>query len=363
MSRRKEPLTAEQLSLTFNNDEAMNEDKQLMDEVYNKVVDFLDDIHNKNVCDSIVHLIEAELADNWNLLGGTSLIDYIKDGLENGRGLEKDKELGIFVRGNRCLYAKDTDNIFSRLKKLKSKLSSMGQENNPRTTPELPQIDCIMTDKEISKWHDRWSVSRFGNDCLNPARYYKTTEDGRYLYGVKHGTINEEKAIRERVLELLCRINSINKELYGEGLTKHLTFNEREIKIKERGKLFEEFLSLTQTQPEAEITTATEPQPEQMITKPTRGRGRPKETLKDKMINDADGKKLQRLHEIWGGRKGKDAALIIVACIKTGWMSKPTYTQVKDEFGDIGHKSGYNKYIDEKKFTDEEIEGAKNNLR
>lgn len=95
---------------------------------------------------------------------------------------------------------------------------------------------------------------------------------------------------------------------------------------------------------------------------PTRGRGRPKETLKDKMIDDAKGEKLQKIHTKMIGKKGKDAALIILACIKKGWMTKPTYTQVKNEFGDIGSKTGYNRYLNEKMFTKEELEGVINSL-
>lgn len=104
------------------------------------------------------------------------------------------------------------------------------------------------------------------------------------------------------------------------------------------------------------------PEPQQEKPKPTRGRGRPKETFKDKMIDDADGSKLQKIHTKIDGKKGKDAALIILACIKKGWLTKPTYTQVKNEFGDIGCKTGYNNYLNENKFTKEELEGAKNSL-
>lgn len=100
------------------------------------------------------------------------------------------------------------------------------------------------------------------------------------------------------------------------------------------------------------------PEPQQEQPKPTRGRGRPKETLKDKMIDDANGEKLQKTHTKMSGKKGKDAALIILACIKKGWMAKPTYTQVRDEFGDIGSKTGYNKYLKESMFSKEELEGA-----
>ena len=80
------------------------------------------------------------------------------------------------------------------------------------------------------------------------------------------------------------------------------------------------------------------------------------------MIDDDNGEKLQKIHITINGKKGKDAALIILACIKKGWLSKPTYTQVKNEFGDIGSKTGYNKYLCEKKFTKEELEGAINSL-
>lgn len=93
-----------------------------------------------------------------------------------------------------------------------------------------------------------------------------------------------------------------------------------------------------------------------------RGKGRPKETLKDKMINDADGSKLQKVHTVMDGKIGKAAALIVLACIRKGWMQKPTFTQVAEEFGDIGTQQGFTKYMYEEKFTQEEIEGAINSL-
>lgn len=101
---------------------------------------------------------------------------------------------------------------------------------------------------------------------------------------------------------------------------------------------------------------------QQRDNKPTRGRGRPKETLKDKMINDADGSKLKKVHTVMNGRKGKDAALIVLACIKIGWMQKPTFKQLTDEFGNIGKQQGVTKYLQECHFTKDEIEGAINSL-
>ena len=54
--------------------------------------------------------------------------------------------------------------------------------------------------------------------------------------------------------------------------------------------------------------------------------------------------------------------MIILACIKKGWLTKPTYTQGKNEVGDIGSTTGYNKYLNENKFTKEELEGIINCL-
>lgn len=130
-------------------------------------------------------------------------------------------------------------------------------------------------------------------------------------------------------------------------------------------ELAKRYIDALPKEPQSEKATDTQslnPKPQQEKPMKTRGRGRPKETLKDKMIDDAGGSKLQKMHTTIDGKKGKDAALIILACIKKGWLSKPTYTQVKNEFGDIGSKTGYNKYLCEQKFTKEELEGAINSL-
>lgn len=94
----------------------------------------------------------------------------------------------------------------------------------------------------------------------------------------------------------------------------------------------------------------------------TKGRGRPKKPFKDMMINDTDGKKLQRLHAIMKGKKGKGAALIVLAAVKKGWLQKPTFAQIEEEFGNIGTRQSITTYLHEEKFTKGEIEGAVNSL-
>lgn len=132
-------------------------------------------------------------------------------------------------------------------------------------------------------------------------------------------------------------------------------------------KLIDKLRSLGNSNPQQVNQQIEIQQPEKLEQKkisykPTRGKGRPKETLKDKMINDDNGNKLNKIHIVMNGKKGKDAALIVLACISKGWMQKPTFTQITEEFGDIGTQQGFTKYLNKSCFTDEEIKGAINSL-
>jgi hypothetical protein len=91
-------------------------------------------------------------------------------------------------------------------------------------------------------------------------------------------------------------------------------------------------------------------------------RGRRSKLFKDYLQND-DGSKLQTLHDVMSGKGGKEVALVIKVAIQIGWITKPTYKAVADEFGDIGNRSNYNKYINGDKFTSDEIMGIKAKLQ
>ena len=92
--------------------------------------------------------------------------------------------------------------------------------------------------------------------------------------------------------------------------------------------------------------------------------GRYKKPFDSIVIGDADGKIVKAIHKVIDGQKGKNVALYIWACIEIGWITKPTFTQVQDEFGDIGNKSGFNKYLaNNGLFTEEEKTGAQNALK
>ena len=81
------------------------------------------------------------------------------------------------------------------------------------------------------------------------------------------------------------------------------------------------------------------------------------------MRDDPNGEKLQKLHQLMTNKKGKGAALVILAAMKKGWIDKPTFSQVTDEFGDIGAQQGFTGYLNTlSRYTEEEIEGAINSL-
>lgn len=112
---------------------------------------------------------------------------------------------------------------------------------------DLLTIDFDLTIDKISEWVEEWKEKRYGKESLNPERYYNLSEDGRYLFGVKEGaSLNDEKAICERVTELLLRIRLINQKLNGVGLSQHLQYVERERLKKEREGLYNEFLDIVQ---------------------------------------------------------------------------------------------------------------------
>lgn len=92
-------------------------------------------------------------------------------------------------------------------------------------------------------------------------------------------------------------------------------------------------------------------------------KGRPVIPFKDLMIDDDDGSKLRKVHILMNGKMGKRAALVILSCVLKGWMTMPKFKQVQVEFGCVGVRQGFTKYLNKESFTDVEIEGAMKNLK
>lgn len=77
-----------------------------------------------------------------------------------------------------------------------------------------------------------------------------------------------------------------------------------------------------------------------------RTRVKQKRSFRDCLYMDDKESLLEILHKLIDGNKGKFVANVISFCVSKGILiKKPTYTQVVEEFGDIGDKSGYNKYM------------------
>lgn len=85
-------------------------------------------------------------------------------------------------------------------------------------------------------------------------------------------------------------------------------------------------------------------------------RGRRSRPFNDFIINGICN--LDALHKAISNKTGREVALIIQAAIRKGWITKPTYNSVVSEFGNVGHRSNFNRYLNGKSFTDVEIEGA-----
>ena len=82
------------------------------------------------------------------------------------------------------------------------------------------------------------------------------------------------------------------------------------------------------------------------------------------VVIDVDRKKkiIQALHSQIDGRKGKDVALVVQAAMQAGLIRRPTHAQMVAEFGAIGDKAGYSRYMNYE-FFDYELETVSNKLK
>ena len=77
------------------------------------------------------------------------------------------------------------------------------------------------------------------------------------------------------------------------------------------------------------------------------GPGRPRrKVFADLMVTAHREERLQTLHALIAGRKGKHVAFVLQTAERLGWLTeRPAYESVVEEFGDVGAKSNYTKYI------------------
>lgn len=87
--------------------------------------------------------------------------------------------------------------------------------------------------------------------------------------------------------------------------------------------------------------------------------GRPKRAFRDLLLCDDKDMFMQKLHNLIDGRKGKIVALFIRVCVEDGKISKPDFSEVEKEFGNIGARSGFNKYMNNYTPSKEEKDGLR----
>ena len=85
-------------------------------------------------------------------------------------------------------------------------------------------------------------------------------------------------------------------------------------------------------------------QPQQQE-QPQKKRGRSAKSFSDCILANNKDEYLKGLHGLIDGNVGKFVAMVIQAAIETKGIVRPSSTQVKDEFGNIGNISGYNNYM------------------
>ncbi len=71
----------------------------------------------------------------------------------------------------------------------------------------------------------------------------------------------------------------------------------------------------------------------------------PRKSLEEYIIHPNKSKVIEVLGRLLQGKKNKEAVVIIIAAINGGYIIKPTYASVQQQFGDIGTKSNYNRII------------------
>lgn len=219
---------------------------------------------------------------------------------------------------------------------------------------KIPEINYILSDREIADMVD--GIYKQNHE------YYIIDENG-FILGYK-----DQKGLAEKeyLTELLCKWRNINRWLNnGASPYERVTLAMIEEKEKERATLYRQIENALNGK--FAINNNQESLPiEKLFRLPNKQKsvqkqGRQSKPFKKCLQND-DGFRLQRLHAVMKGKKGKEAALTIKVAIQIGWITKPTFKAVEDEFGDIGNRSNYNKYINEDRFTNDEIDGMKNTL-
>lgn len=235
--------------------------------------------------------------------------------------------------------------------------------------------NSVITLKEASEILD--SLFKCGKEIPCKARDWTT---GKEIDAYIDGTI-EERA--DKIIEVLAGTPYNNKREFEKDFFKWLNLgwqiqdieNLRIVvadapsivgeKRNERKSLWERLSTVFIKEDKNKATEQEEngisPIPQQPTFK-RKKRGSPKRTFDSILVKDKEITK-KKLHSLIEGKEDSKAVIYIKAAIQMGIIQKPTYTQFEDEFGKIASKSTFNKYLRENKYSDDELQGAKQALK
>lgn len=157
------------------------------------------------------------------------------------------------------------------------------------------------------------------------------------------------------VLDLQCYFGCLGNNNYANYLLKELprTAATEDLILTERDGVINSEAAWNSNQGVKIVTLHKEP----------KNKGRRVQRFRDR-LNGNDMQKdetLKKLHTLIAGRKGKDVAIVLTTCVRLGLIIKPTFTEVQNEFGEIGAESGFNHYMSGN-LTEDEIKGMMQNF-
>ena len=287
----------------------------------------------KECCNEIECLIKAELLKVQGR--ETECLSYIQGKLYSKSGLN------IYGKGNYILDTTREDNIFFRIGNLISLYKTTAPIHQQRTVSNQSMSGIFIRSIKNGKLTTE-DIVRYCQE-----NFVSEDEIEYLMFDLLKEANNAPEAIGRRLYKACNTIgNRWRIELFGDPMSE---LNPSAI--------------VTDIKKRLEVAEADEREQQgQAPQKPqNKQRGRKTKTFADYLLGDEAQKAatLKALHILLQGKSGKDVVLILRAAVEAGKITKPTYAPVKDEFGNVGSESGYNKYMNnERAFSNGEIQGA-----
>ena len=226
--------------------------------------------------------------------------------------------------------------------------------------------ECTESDKGKAAWAKRNTFVVFPKDfyfnviseirifnCLDLIESHLTNNKLRMLKNVAltyfNGNFQGNSLSTKDLARLIEKLQTLQKN--DPPLFDYLCDEDVEV-LKSCLRWFIAYLISKQSQAAAEPaqTSSVEADAPKPATKAANNRVKP---FEDCILHPDKEMVISRLTISVGNGSGKDAAFTMAAALSLGWISKkPTYNQMKNQFGNIGNESGYNAQWNTSQSTD-----------